>query len=188
MTLGHKNRHFIDNLKRLWHIRPFSETLMPQVVSQVRQKHLIEFDNGSFDAWCIFLTRPGTPRYAPKDSEYFTFFRQMGELMGSQKVYDDFLIIYNLTRKEIDAEVVKLIGYLSNFYGIYAEEAEIWLTVIYAGMVAEENKENVRLGKRLKRLGMHQVLIEGLAPQLAADYSRGKKWRELSLEMKARGF
>ncbi len=47
---------------------------------------------------------------------------------------------------------------------------EIWFNVLYAGMVAEENKENAVLKKRIKRLGMHQVLIDGLEPE---------KWRRV---------
>jgi hypothetical protein len=55
-------------------------------------------------------------------------------------------------------------------------------------MIAEENKENAILGKRIKRLGMHQVLIENMKPEEAAVFSKGKKWKELHRLMKKRGF
>lgn len=67
-------------------------------------------------------------------------------------------------------------------------EVDIWFTVIYAGMVAEENKENAILKKRIKRLGMHQLLIENESPHFAANFSKGRKWRELDLIMKKYGF
>ena len=65
---------------------------------------------------------------------------------------------------------------------------DIWFTVIYAGMVAEENKAFAMLKKRIKRLGMHQVLVEGFDADYAAHFSRGKKWPELDSLMKQRGF
>jgi len=65
---------------------------------------------------------------------------------------------------------------------------EQWFTVIYAGMIAEENKTNAILKKRIKRLGMYQVLILDMEPRRAAKYSYGKKWRELDKEMKTYGF
>jgi hypothetical protein len=65
---------------------------------------------------------------------------------------------------------------------------EIWFNVLYAGMVAEENKEHALLKKRIKRLGMHQVLLENMEPEKAALFSKGKKWTELDKLMKEKGF
>ena len=62
------------------------------------------------------------------------------------------------------------------------------MVVIYAAMVAEENKQFTRLGKRIKRLGVHQLLKEGLSPKEAANWSRGKAWRDLAAECEKRGF
>jgi hypothetical protein len=55
-------------------------------------------------------------------------------------------------------------------------------------MIAEENKENTKLGKRIKRLGMYQTLVEKLDPFLAANFSRGMKWQEIDEECHKRGF
>jgi hypothetical protein len=55
-------------------------------------------------------------------------------------------------------------------------------------MIAEENKKNAILKKRIKRLGIYQVLIEGMKPEVAAVFSKGKKWRELDKTMLERGF
>jgi hypothetical protein len=65
---------------------------------------------------------------------------------------------------------------------------DIWFTVIYAGMVAEENKKNAKLKKRIKRLGMFQVLIEKKSAEYAANFSKGKKWKELDTIMLSAGF
>jgi hypothetical protein len=44
---------------------------------------------------------------------------------------------------------------------------ELWFTVLYAGMISEENKTNAILKKRVKRLGIHQVLIQNSTPSEA---------------------
>jgi hypothetical protein len=73
-------------------------------------------------------------------------------------------------------------------YSNHVEEADIWFTVIYAGMIAEENKANAVLKKRIKRLGMYQLMIQNINPEVAANFSKGKNWRELDVLMKQYGF
>ena len=63
-----------------------------------------------------------------------------------------------------------------------------YFTIFYAGMIAEENKKHAILKKRIKRLGLHQILIEDADPKYAATFSEGKKWRELDVECTNRGF
>ena len=55
-------------------------------------------------------------------------------------------------------------------------------------MVAEENKQFTKLGRRVKRLGMHQVLRDRIPPAQAADFSRGRTWQEIDAECRERGF
>jgi endo-1,4-beta-mannosidase len=148
----------------------------------------IEFDNGCFDRWCVFVQAPDSGRFAPSDAEYFKRLKEIGEKTGPQKIYDDFVVIYNRTTKNIDPRVFELIFALSRFYNNNADEMEQWLNVLYAGMIAEENKEGAILKKRIKRLGVHQVLIDGISPEEAAVFSKGKKWRELDEIMKGKGF
>jgi hypothetical protein len=80
------------------------------------------------------------------------------------------VVIFNRTTSEINPCIFPLINQISQFYKNDSLEMEIWFNVLYAGMVAEENKENAVLKKRIKRLGMHQVLIDGLEPE---------KWRRV---------
>jgi hypothetical protein len=161
---------------------------MPTLVKVVRNLHRVEFDFGSFDNWCVFLQRHKQERYPPLDIEYFTFFRSMGAIYGAQKVYDDFVSIYHPTSKNIDASILSSIITIADTYSNHVEEAEIWFTVIYAGMIAEENKANMVLKKRIKRLGMYQLMIQNMAPVVAANFSKGKTWRELDVLMKQYGF
>lgn len=161
---------------------------MPQLIKNVRQRNIVEFDNGKFDSWCVYLTRPSGGRYAPLDTEYFSILKALGNRHGHDKIYKDYVSYYTLTNRTIDSAILHRITEITDWYGEDAEEMDIWFTVIYAGMVAEENKINAVLKKRVKRLGMYQVLIEKLEPLYAANFSRGKQWRELDGIMKERGF
>jgi hypothetical protein len=161
---------------------------MSESIKKFRDQSQLEFDQGGFDEWCIYLQSPDGRRYAPKDTEYFSAFQKLSSVHGNQKIYADFVQIYFHVGKQIDQKVLKLIEELSATYGEDAAEIEILFTIVYAGMVAEENKKFKVVGKRLKRLGMHQILFEKLAPEEAANFSKGKKVPELRKEFRKRGF
>jgi len=161
---------------------------MPRKIYQFSNGGSIEFDTGNFDDWCVFVTKPNGERFAPTDIQYFKRLSILGSKYGYQKIYDDFVVIFNRTTKEVHSEIPPLIARLSKIYNEDALEMEIWLNVLYAGMIAEENKDKAILKKRVKRLGMHQLLIDRMTPEKAAAFSKGKKWRELDSEMKKRGF
>lgn len=149
---------------------------------------VLEFGPGQFDDWCVFLTRPGQMAFAPSDRDYFADLRALATRQGNYKVYDDFVQVFDRTGPVTSEAVLQLIAALSATYRRDAAEAERVLCILYAGMVAEENKAQAKLKKRIKRLGVHQVVIEGLPPEVAADFSRGRPWRELDEECKRRGF
>jgi hypothetical protein len=157
-------------------------------INTINGKHLVEFDQGKFDKWCVYLKRQHQGRYAPGDEEYFIFFKRLAVKHGSAKVYNDFIEIYHATTKQYSQAVVERIKQISQEYDDDAEDAEIWFSVIYGGMIAEENKEGMILKKRIKRLGMHQVLLENYAPALASKFSVGKQWKDLNTLMRERGF
>ena len=161
---------------------------MPTLIKIINHKIRIEFDTGSFDNWCVYVTKPGLAKYAPTDIEYFSWLKQQSIIFGAAKIFNDFISFYELTGKEIEITVLDKITYLSNDYGSVTEEANTWFTVIYAGMIAEENKTNAILKKRIKRLGMHQLLLENFTLEEAANFSKNKKWQELDLLMKQKGF
>lgn len=161
---------------------------MPQKINEFSNGGFLEFDSGCFDGWCVFVTTPGSKRFAPSDVQYFVRLKELSEKFGPQKIYDDFVVIFNRTTKNVDPKVFELITVISRFYDADSPEMEMWLNVLYAGMIAEENKENAVLKKRIKRLGMHQVLIDDMPPEEAAVFSKGKKWKELDEIMRLRGF
>jgi len=160
---------------------------MATLIKIINDHILIEFDKGRFDDWCVYLTKKGDKRYAPSDTEYFRRLQEMGKVYSNQRIYNDFIKFYNLTNKTIDQNILKMIDILAESYSDDKDEINTWFTIIYAGMVAEENKERAILKKRIKRLGMHQVLIGSLAPEYAANFSKGKTWKELDSIMKPLG-
>ena len=150
---------------------------------------IIEQGRGRFDDYCVFLTRPNEGKYAPTDTEYFSFFIEKAERYSSEKIYQDYVEIYDLTTSEIDDEVFDEIERISDTYDEEDRmDFDIWFSVIYLGMVAEEKKAYAVLKKRIKRLGMYQILFEKMSARQAANFSRNKKVAQLSPLCKERGF
>jgi hypothetical protein len=162
---------------------------MERLIKLLPNQQKVVFDKGNFDAWCVYVTEPNGKRYAPKDIEYFAELQKIALSYPEKKVYDDFVSIYQKTTATIDKQVLALIDnlYLS-YLPHHWEKTALWFTVIYAGMVAEENKEGAILKKRIKRLGMYQVLIQQLKAEEAAGFSKGKSWRDLDSLMRQLGF
>ncbi len=112
----------------------------------------------------------------------------MGRIYGAQRLYSDLRKIYTLTGKDINEKVLDYISLVSEEYQENHLKIEILFTVLYAAFIAEENRARTKLGKRIKFLGIHQVLIEGISPEIAANYSRGMSWQNISKLCEERGF
>ena len=143
----------------------------------------LAFTRGKFDDWAVYVKYPMFPQW-PTDKWYFIKLRSMA-LYGP--AYDDFVALYDKTTAEVDDAVFDWIDGICTKYP-NAEEAAVIFGIFYMTMIAEENKDGAILKKRIKRLGVHQVLKEGMKPELAANYSRGKPVGELALECHSRGF
>lgn len=149
---------------------------------------VLEYGRGRFDDHCVFLTRPAVSRHAPRDKTYFETLRTLGDGHGSEKVYADFVWLYDATTGVLEDRTMAEITHVTAAYGADGLEADVLFSILYAAMVAEERKAGTKLGKRVKRLGVHQVLVEGMAPEVASDFSRGLKWRAIAAECERRGF
>jgi len=161
---------------------------MERPVKILNNELCVVFDQGRFDDWCVYLVQKNGTRYAPKDVEYFAQLQELDKQYDANKVYNDFLRIYHKTTRQIDPHVLELIGFLVKTYKVeHSDIMEQWFTVLYSGMVAEENKKHAVLKKRIKLLGMHQVLIEKITPDEAASYSKGKTWQTIESILKAKG-
>lgn len=162
---------------------------MARLIKNLANNRSIIFGKGKFDDWCVYIVESNGHKKAPFDETYFSDLYQISQKYVNNKVYNDFVQIYNLTTQQIDESVLHLIDTIVK---TYKEEDQIlveqWMTVLYAGMIAEENKNKAILKKRVKHLGMYQVLILGIPAKEAAKFSYGKPWRELDSIMREYGF
>lgn len=97
-------------------------------------------------------------------------------------------MLYEKTGREIDDGVLAFIDELARSYGDMNLRFSQIFTILYMGMVAEERKAGTRLGKRIKRLGVHKLLIEDQSVSDSANFMRGMRWRDIDLLCRQRGF
>lgn len=162
---------------------------MSKLIKLLRSNRQVIFDRGKFDNWCVYIVEKNGKKIAPLDAEYFADLKSIAGKYEGDKVYNDFVAIYNRTTKLIDKSILDLIDEIVETYTDEDKSIiEQWFAVIYAGMIAEENKEHAILKKRIKRLGIHQTLKLGCDPKIASNFSKGKKWRDLDAIMKPLGF
>jgi len=148
----------------------------------------LEYGRGRFDEYCLFLSKDQMT-FTPHDKLYFKAIFTLATKHGAEKIYKDFVKIYDNTTDKIDPHILNtMIDKISRDYGKDSIEMNIIFSVLYAGMIAEENKAFSVLGKKVKRLGLYQVLFEGMQPDVAANFSKGKKYMEIERECIARGF
>jgi hypothetical protein len=155
-----------------------------QIMRQFKTGH-IAFTEGKFDKWAVVIKAPGIPEW-PKDVWYFTKLWVYKQDLG-EKVWDDFCALYDKTGPTVDESVFDWIHDISAEYPNQSE-SEIVFAILYMTMIAEENKQGAILKRRIKKLGVHQVLKEGMRPAIAAEYSKGKKVGTLVMECHSRGF
>lgn len=162
---------------------------MGTLVKSLKHNRSVIFDKGRFDHWCVYVVEANGVRKAPLDETYFNELYLIACQYPTDKVYNDFVKIYERTTKEISGHVLSLIDQITTTYtDQHKLIIEQWFTVVYAGMVAEENKQFAILKKRIKRLGLYQVLKLGMPAKEAAKFSYGKKWKELDALMTSLGF
>lgn len=161
------------------------------LIKKFRDGSFLEYAQGKFDVWCVYHTDKNGLKKPPLDLEYFEELVVLANTFGSERVYLDFVNVYEFVRhyKAILKEGHLLIDNISGSYSD-PNKVDILLTILYSAMVAEEKKEYTKLGAKIKRLGVHQILRDTppLCPKIAANYSRGMKWREIDDECKKRGF
>ena len=161
---------------------------MSQLAKRFSDGSFLEYDDGSFDKWCVFLTDASGHRSPPRDTDYFAQLKALAGQFGTDKVYGDYVKIYDMTGTDFDGEVMDRISALAKGYKNSSLQVDTVFSILYMAMIAEENKANTRLGKRIKRLGIHKLLMEDDSVQNAANFMRGMKWPEIDRLCKKRGF
>lgn len=145
-------------------------------------------DSGRFDSWCMFIQNSDGTRKPPRDADIFFNLVELGKNFGTQKVYMDIKEIFDLTRKQIDLSLLNHIYLLSQSYGESQVKVEILYSTLYVMFIAEENKDGTKLGKRIKLLGIHQILKENIDPETAANFTVRMPWKNISKLCEGRGF
>ena len=121
----------------------------------------IYFAEGSFDKWCVFTKKDGKQE-APHDYDYFQQVYDLSITYGKEKVYSSFLTIYDCVEGNEWSSKDKMQCYevcedVSKRYG--EPTLRLWI-ILYMTMLAEEMKKNKILGKRIKHLGIYNLLFD----------------------------
>ena len=151
------------------------------------QKPILKFPDGSFIYQCRgkfdgFMFKLNN--YAVKDIDYFTVLKQLADKYSVDKVYNDFVTVYNLVLININSNDWVAIKNIANTYNQedFLAVAKVFC-ILYVTMLAEENKRNAILGKRIKRLGVYQILKLNMPISVAVNFSRGKSARNFLMPL-----
>lgn len=148
----------------------------------------MEYDKGRFDDWCVYLTQSDGSRRPPRDTDYFLDIKNLSAKYGVERVYKDYVRVYVLTGKQVDSQTLDFISLVAEDYGSDALKVNIIFSILYMTMIAEEQKQNTRLGKRIKRLGIYVLLMENRTVQESANFMREMGWRDIDSLCRERGF
>lgn len=161
---------------------------MAQLIKQFEDSSYLEYDRGNFDDWCVYYTNSQGHRKPPRDTDYFEDLKRFSQKYGVDRIYGDYVEVYNLTNKEISRESLSKISSIACTYNEDSLQIDVIFSILYMAMIAEERKAHTRLGKRIKRLGIHKLLIENKSTYEAANFMRGMRWRDISELCEERGF
>lgn len=151
-----------------------------QILKMFRDNMLLAYDRGSFDEFRVsFYDNKLKYRSSPNDAQFFTFFVK---LASADIVWQNIVTLASQIDKHTEFSQIPL----PNITGSLEEEKVF--SALAAAMMAEERKAKSKLGKRVKLLGCHQVLLQGISPRVAAKWSRGRKWKEIAVECEKWGF
>lgn len=148
-------------------------------------KTCIYFDKGKFDKYCVYINGRNKFRYAPTDDVYFNWIRILAKQYGNLQVWNDFCTIYDIVDTgETENEVLSIIKNIDLHYN---DDTILWWLIFYMTMLAECKKENTILKKRIKKLGVYNILFDEYSIDYITKYMKGKNWRYLDDLMKERG-
>lgn len=161
---------------------------MFRLIKEFKDGSLLEYGRGAFDEWCIYMTEPSGKRKPPKDTDYFGKLKYYASKYGAMDIYNAFLSVYEITGRKFEPEALDKISLIAAEFGADALGIEKIFAILYTAMIAEENKANSKLGKRIKRLGIHKLLVENEFVMDAANFMRGMNWRDIDVLCRQRGF
>ena len=150
------------------------------------QNFKFEFCTGNFDDYCVDVTYPtGKKSHWLKDEEYFFWLKRLSKKYGVQRVYSTFLKVYDKVSVNTDKDTVNTL--IRTVDKEYRESTQQLWSILYMTMLAEEYKEGTILGKRIKHLGVYNILFDNYGVSYTTRYMRGMNWRDLDKLMQQRG-
>lgn len=161
---------------------------MARLIKQFSDGTYYCYDTGSFDNWCVYEVKNNFQRTPLSDKVYFQDVYDLGEIYGEDEIYNIFVEVYKRTTKDFSQDVI---DYISSMAENYPEDRLVFektFVALYATMVAEENKEFTKLGKRIKWRGVHGMFYGGLTPFEAATRDYGVPWVKIAEECVKFGF
>lgn len=150
----------------------------------------LAYTRGQFDNWRVtFMTKEGKAMESPRDTYFFDYYLSLATpQVSTKKIFNALKHLSRHIRKDsptefeyLREEVVSVANQLliPSEHHLRFEKATMSLL---AAMLSEEKKKFTKLGKKLKILGLYQVLVQGMAPEKAANWSRGKAWKDILKE------
>ena len=161
---------------------------MGTVIRRFPNGEALEYDKGAFDSWCVYLIHPTEAPKPLTDMECFSELKQYADSYGNDRVYDDFVSVYEITDKQPEDSALERITQIASSYGKDSLHMDILFSILYMTMISEEQKQYTKLGKRIKRLGVHALLKENKTASEAAEFMKGMNWRDIDNLCKERGF
>lgn len=165
---------------------PLSSITNVRDIRPMFMNQMICFGHGLFDDWCAYtgvLSSDGRVYCAmPSDKYYFEIAKILASTHGVDHVYDDVKHIFEHTGKNVDQKLLDRIYQLSLGYGVNQGWAYNMFMHLYYGMIAEENKENTKLGRSIKMNGIYSLLKGGRNVNQAADECCGQSWKTIQTE------
>lgn len=166
-----------------------------------KKRNIVEFCNGSklfhatgnIDDWCVYFEKRGDEPIARRDEEYFGDLMDMKNKYGGERIYRDFVKIYDKTTGQFNPSIFSEIEEIARTYLEDGLKMMILLSTLYMAMVSEFNylirgKIPSKMKNKLKRLAVYQITMENYTPQKAANFSRNRGSKELTEECRKRGF
>lgn len=160
---------------------------MSRIVKIFIDNSHLEFDKGGFDNWCVYYVDDKGCKRPPLDVDYFKQLKELSDKYGVERVYSDFVSIYDKTTKSIEVTVLNFINELADSYEKSLTVNKLF-TTLYMAMIAEENYPNTKLGRKIKRLGVFEMLFGNREISDAANFMRGMSWRYINDLCRQRGF
>ncbi|MBD5487205.1 MAG: hypothetical protein HDR13_00185 [Lachnospiraceae bacterium] len=160
---------------------------MGRLVKEFPDGSFLEYDRGKIDSWCVYMTNPDGVRRPPLDRDYFNELKALADEYGAERVYRDFVDIYDSTTRDIDENVLKHITQMAKTYGDPLEVDKLF-TTFYMAMTSEENYPNTKLGRKIKRLAAYEILFGGRDVDNAVVFMKRMGWKEIDALCCERGF